>query len=89
MRVSKMIVYRLVHGGELAAVRVGRSFQVPVGRSFQVPEPAVRHYLVDARTDVAPPAARSGRQSGATRSPKSAPVMPSGWPAGHCTSSMR
>jgi excisionase family DNA binding protein len=45
MRVSKMTVYRLVHGGELAAVRVGRSFRVP--------EPAVRAYLADARTDVA------------------------------------
>jgi excisionase family DNA binding protein len=45
MRVSKMTVYRLVHGGELAAVRVGRSFRVP--------EPAVREYLADARTDVA------------------------------------
>jgi excisionase family DNA binding protein len=45
MRVSKMIVYRLVHGGELAAVRVGRSFRVPA--------PAVRDYLADARTDVA------------------------------------
>ena len=45
MRVSKMTVYRLVHGGELAAVRVGRSFRVP--------EPAVREYLSDARTDVA------------------------------------
>lgn len=29
MRVSKMTVYRLVHGGELPAVRVGRSFRVP------------------------------------------------------------
>jgi len=29
MRVSKMTVYRLVHSGELAAVRVGRSFRVP------------------------------------------------------------
>jgi excisionase family DNA binding protein len=28
MRVSKMTVYRLVHGGELAALRVGRSFRV-------------------------------------------------------------
>ena len=28
MRVSKMTVYRLVHGGELPAVRVGRSFRV-------------------------------------------------------------
>ena len=45
MRVSKMTVYRLVHGGELAAVRVGRSFRVP--------QPAVRDYLDDARTDVA------------------------------------
>ncbi|CAN5311588.1 hypothetical protein BH09ACT12_BH09ACT12_18900 [soil metagenome] len=28
MRVSTMSVYRLVHGGELPAVRVGRSFRV-------------------------------------------------------------
>ncbi|WP_261326569.1 excisionase family DNA-binding protein [Modestobacter marinus] len=45
MRVSKMTVYRLVHAGEMAAVRVGRSFRVPA--------PAVRAYLDDARTDVA------------------------------------
>jgi excisionase family DNA binding protein len=45
MRVSKMTVYRLVHGGELSAVRVGRSFRVP--------EPAVRAYLAEGRTDVA------------------------------------
>ena len=45
MRVSKMTVYRLVHGGEMAAVRVGRSFRVP--------ETAVREYLAEARTDVA------------------------------------
>ena len=31
MRVSKMTVYRLVHSGELPAVRVGRSFRVPEG----------------------------------------------------------
>ncbi len=37
MRVSKMTVYRLVHSGELAAVRVGRSFRVP--------EDAVNDYL--------------------------------------------
>lgn len=29
LRVSKMTVYRLVHGGELPAARVGRSFRVP------------------------------------------------------------
>lgn len=28
MRVSKMTVYRLVHSGELEAIRVGRSFRV-------------------------------------------------------------
>jgi excisionase family DNA binding protein len=40
MRVSKMTVYRLVHSGELNAVRVGRSFRVP--------EQAVHDYLRDA-----------------------------------------
>lgn len=40
MRVSKMTVYRLVHAGELPAVRVGRSFRVP--------EEAVRQYLRDS-----------------------------------------
>lgn len=29
MRVSKMTVYRMVHSGELPAVRFGRSFRVP------------------------------------------------------------
>ncbi|MFN8088000.1 MAG: helix-turn-helix domain-containing protein [Mycobacterium sp.] len=29
MRVSKMTVYRMLHNGELPAVRVGRSFRVP------------------------------------------------------------
>nr|WP_206690939.1 MULTISPECIES: helix-turn-helix domain-containing protein [unclassified Quadrisphaera] len=37
MRVSKMTVYRLVHSGEMPAVRVGRSFRVP--------ETAVDQYL--------------------------------------------
>ena len=37
MRVSKMTVYRLVHSGELEAIRVGRSFRVP--------EQAVNRYL--------------------------------------------
>ena len=37
MRVSKMTVYRLVHGGHLPAIRVGRSFRVP--------EQAIHEYL--------------------------------------------
>lgn len=40
MRVSKMTVYRLVHSGELPAIRVGRSFRVP--------EQAVDDYLRDS-----------------------------------------
>jgi excisionase family DNA binding protein len=45
MRVSKMTVYRLVHGGELTAVRVGRSFRVP--------EHAVHEYLRGAFSQTA------------------------------------
>lgn len=44
MRVSRMTVYRLVHSGELPAVRVGRSFRVP--------ERAVHEYLQGAFNDV-------------------------------------
>lgn len=40
LRVSKMTVYRLVHAGDLRAVRVGRSFRVP--------EQAVQEYLQDS-----------------------------------------
>jgi excisionase family DNA binding protein len=43
MRVSRMTVYRLVHAGELASVRVGRSFRVP--------EHAVHAYLRGAFTE--------------------------------------
>jgi excisionase family DNA binding protein len=43
MRVSKMTVYRLVHAGELPAIRVGRSFRVP--------EQAVNDYLRESYVD--------------------------------------
>jgi excisionase family DNA binding protein len=49
MRVSKMTVYRLVHSGEMPAVRFGRSYRVP--------EAAVEQYLrksvVDGRSETA------------------------------------
>ncbi len=45
MRVSKMTVYRLVHAGELPAVRVGRSFRVP--------EQAVHDYLRESFIETA------------------------------------
>lgn len=44
MGVSKMTMYRLVHSGELPAIRVGRSFRIP--------EQAVHDYLRDAYIDV-------------------------------------
>lgn len=40
MRVSRMSVYRLIHSGELEAVRFGRNFRVP--------ETAVQAYLNDS-----------------------------------------
>lgn len=43
MRVSKMTVYRLLHSGEMPAVRVGRSFRVP--------QDALEHYLATAVID--------------------------------------
>ena len=47
LRVSKMTVYRLVHSGELAAVRVDNSFRIP--------ETVVRAYLDDGLGSVAEP----------------------------------
>ncbi|HIT75936.1 MAG TPA: helix-turn-helix domain-containing protein [Candidatus Avipropionibacterium avicola] len=44
MRVSKMSVYRMIHGGELDAVRFGRNFRVP--------ESAVHDYLRSSFYDV-------------------------------------
>jgi excisionase family DNA binding protein len=29
LRVSKMTVYRMLHAGDLASIRVGRSFRIP------------------------------------------------------------
>ncbi|HRA74907.1 MAG TPA: helix-turn-helix domain-containing protein [Propionicimonas sp.] len=44
LRVSKMSIYRLIHAGELEAVRFGRNFRVP--------ERAVDAYLRDSFYDV-------------------------------------
>ena len=44
MRVSKMTVYRLVHAGDMPAVRVGRSFRVN--------DKAVQDYLNNSVYDV-------------------------------------
>ena len=48
MRVSEMSAYRLVHTGELEAIRVGRSYPIP--------EQAVISYMRDAAfTPARPP----------------------------------
>ena len=54
MRVSRMTVYRLVHAGELPAVRVGRSFRVP--------QDALDAYLRSSAT-VEPEAFGEGRRT--------------------------
>ncbi len=46
MRVSKMTVYRMLHAGEIPAVRVGRSFRVP--------QDALEQYLATARIEQEP-----------------------------------
>ena len=53
LRISKATVYRMVHSGELPAVRVGRAFRVPAQ--------AVRDAL--ANLVVAAPAAEAGSSS--------------------------
>ncbi|EYR64126.1 transcriptional regulator [Actinotalea ferrariae CF5-4] len=55
MRVSRMTVYRLVHGGELPAVRVGRSFRVP--------QDALDAYLAASSTELHT-GQNTGRSSG-------------------------
>lgn len=44
MRVSKMTVYRLVHSGDLPAIRFGRSFRVPESAV----EEALAHHVADS-----------------------------------------
>lgn len=41
MRVSRMTVYRLVHAGNLPAVRFGRSFRVPESAVLKAIEPPI------------------------------------------------
>ena len=49
MRVSKMTVYRLVHSGELPAIRFGRSFRVPES-AVQM---AIGTHIADSESDSA------------------------------------
>lgn len=50
MRVSKMTVYRLVHSGELPAVRFGRSFRVPESAVAEAIQNSGRGQMGEERT---------------------------------------
>ncbi|WP_218712910.1 helix-turn-helix domain-containing protein [Arthrobacter sp. BF1] len=57
MRVSKMTVYRMVHAGELPAVRFGRSYRVPANAV----ESFLRSAVVDrTKTQEPPSSAHAG-----------------------------
>ncbi|HEY2205766.1 MAG TPA: helix-turn-helix domain-containing protein [Pseudonocardia sp.] len=36
LRVSKMTIYRMVHSGQLPAVRVSRSFRIPASEAWAI-----------------------------------------------------
>ena len=61
MRVSKMTVYRMVHAGELPAIRVGRSFRVP--------EDEVHKYLRSSFIDTACASSHEGGGPSASARP--------------------
>lgn len=51
MRVSRMTVYRLVHSGQLPAIRFGRSFRVPesaVAEALEVVAPHLDGGVADS-----------------------------------------
>ena len=56
MRVSKMTVYRLIHSGEMPAIRVGKSFRVPEAAvcARRVTSVATRSERAEARPLVGP-----------------------------------
>ncbi len=47
MRVSKMTVYRMIHSGEIPAVRVGKSFRVPQSAVQQLIDAGLGDWSVD------------------------------------------
>ena len=52
MRVSSMTVYRMVHAGDIPAVRFGRSFRIPESAVVAAIQTGVRTDIqTDVRTD--------------------------------------
>jgi excisionase family DNA binding protein len=48
MRVSSMTVYRMVHAGEIPAVRFGRSFRIPESAVVAAIQPELHRPVADA-----------------------------------------
>jgi len=48
MRVSSMTVYRMVHAGDIPAVRFGRSFRIPESAVVAAIQPELRSSIADA-----------------------------------------
>jgi excisionase family DNA binding protein len=48
MRVSSMTVYRMVHAGDIPAVRFGRSFRIPESAVVAAIQPEQRSSIADA-----------------------------------------
>lgn len=53
LRVSKMTVYRMVHAGDLPAVRVKRSFRVPLKAVEQLSESSLENWIVGEDSEAA------------------------------------
>lgn len=47
MRVSKMTVYRMIHSGELPALRVGKSLRVPEAAVQQLLEVGMQEFRAE------------------------------------------
>ena len=67
MRVSKMTVYRLVHSGELEAIRVGRSFRVPEAAVNQYLRGRLRRYWLSRPESGLAPADHAGSRPAGVR----------------------
>ena len=53
MRVSKMTVYRMIHSGDIPAIRVGKSFRVPQQAFEQLIGQGLQTWMPEVEQDAA------------------------------------
>ena len=53
MRVSKMTVYRMIHSGDIPAIRVGKSFRVPQQAVQQLIEQGMQTWTAQGDQEIA------------------------------------